>query len=524
MDGAGRLYVCERGADRVAVYDPAGTSLAAIPVKAPHAVAVHRRTGAVYVVGGNTVSKFAGPEGAKAVWTMDLPPVPGGTRPVFALDDGAERPILWLGQPQQMDWCKYILIRVEDLGEKPGEAREISDYAKRGLHSPVHLAADPVRDEVYVREWRGNWRGQAFVRFAAQGRRTNVPLSGNELAVGPDGLLYTRSFRGAEAGTWIQRFTHEGKVVPFPEANDIQMGKEGFWVDGSLRGATAIGMKGFDVAPSGDLYIMRYYSCRGGNRRQMAEKGYQFPQPWPTTWEALRPLVDVYHGVGSPKTTDLIRFFRQGAAGIRVDRQGNIYVADHIKPKGQYYPPEIADQLPAPNDAATYWDWPHGFQNWYLFNYGTLFKFAPAGGRIEPAEADDPGALMAGTRGKTFQYVTVTGALWQRPGIAPVPADTDRGHGGGCVCANSRFDLDAFDRIFVPDVNLFQVRVLDTNGNELTRFGRYGNPDCQGPEIALNWPAYVGCTREAVYVCDNLNRRIVRVTLGYAATAECRPE
>jgi hypothetical protein len=45
--------------------------------------------------------------------------------------------------------------------------------------------------------------------------------------------------------------------------------------------------------------------------------------------------------------------------------------------------------------------------------------------------------------------------------------------------------------------------------------------DSTGPEITLNWGSFVGATDEAVYVCDNLNRRIVRVRLGYEAEGSC---
>ena len=65
------------------------------------------------------------------------------------------------------------------------------------------------------------------------------------------------------------------------------------------------------------------------------------------------------------------------------------------------------------------------------------------------------------------------------------------------------------------------IAVLHANGNGITSFGRYGNADCRGPEITLNWGSFVGCSNKAVYVCDNLNRRIVRVGLDYAAAETC---
>ena len=71
----------------------------------------------------------------------------------------------------------------------------------------------------------------------------------------------------------------------------------------------------------------------------------------------------------------------------------------------------------------------------------------------------------------------------------------------------------------------FRVVVLDTNGNEIGTFGRYGNQDSAGPEslvpepgIPLAWPCAVGVSDRAIYVSDILNRRIVRVKLAYKKT------
>jgi len=54
------------------------------------------------------------------------------------------------------------------------------------------------------------------------------------------------------------------------------------------------------------------------------------------------------------------------------------------------------------------------------------------------------------------------------------------------------------------------------------RVGRDGNADGRGPDITLNWGSFVGCAERAVYVADNLNRCIVRVTLACEAEQTCR--
>ena len=121
--------------------------------------------------------------------------------------------------------------------------------------------------------------------------------------------------------------------------------------------------------------------------------------------------------------------------------------------------------------------------------------------------------------------VKVDGAEWVYTGIYPMP-------GGavwlGCSCFGSRFGVDGFGRVFMPDVATFSVRVIDARANPIIRFGGYGNMDSQGPEgpirtpaIPFAWPQYVALSDEAVYVSDVINRRIVRVRLNYEAEARC---
>ena len=181
------------------------------------------------------------------------------------------------------------------------------------------------------------------MRFdGATGRREDLSIRGDEMDVGPDGLLYCRSFRGGEVGSWITRYDRSGKVVPFKKArNPPAAGKHpGLWVLGSLRGATAVGMKGFDVAPNGDIYVLRYFSARGG-KGPWIKKGYKFPA-MPPGVGFLTPLIDVYGSEGELKRSGIVAYFMQCACGVRVDRAGNIYVADHIKPKGVYYAAGLA--------------------------------------------------------------------------------------------------------------------------------------------------------------------------------------
>jgi hypothetical protein len=82
--------------------------------------------------------------------------------------------------------------------------------------------------------------------------------------------------------------------------------------------------------------------------------------------------------------------------------------------------------------------------------------------------------------------------------------------------------------VFAPDPFRFSVEMLDTNGNQIARIGRYGNADSAGPgskvpdpEIALAWPNFVSVAGGKVYVCDSNNRRITVVRFDYGAEETC---
>ncbi|MFW6158864.1 MAG: hypothetical protein ACOC8E_05850, partial [Planctomycetota bacterium] len=107
---------------------------------------------------------------------------------------------------------------------------------------------------------------------------------------------------------------------------------------------------------------------------------------------------------------------------------------------------------------------------------------------------------------------------------------------GGCICVNSRFDLDYFNRSFAPEPLAYRVAVLDSAGNLITRVGRYGSVDdgrplvvvdggpaepntVGGDEVALFHPLYVAAhTDRRLFIADQGNARVLSVRLGYHAT------
>ena len=99
------------------------------------------------------------------------------------------------------------------------------------------------------------------------------------------------------------------------------------------------------VAPNGDVYWIHE---RGG-----------YAQPMRCA---------AINADGTVKKDSLLVFETGSPAAIRVDRQGCIYVLDHLKPLDRLVPDALADVATLRRDDR------------YIHNYGSLLKFKPTGG------------------------------------------------------------------------------------------------------------------------------------------------
>jgi hypothetical protein len=250
------------------------------------------------------------------------------------------------------------------------------------------------------------------------------------------------------------------------------------------------------------------------------------------------------------------------AVGPKFDQQGNIYIAEQVHPANVLAPAEFTGFIGPTKPGQHFSDWdPRGNPPQM---YGSIIKFSPKGGMVDwgtgyaglnqnPFEGQpklDPGlktvemGAFVGNDERYYCTAKVTGAEWVRFGISHVELFY-------CNCESTRFDVDLFGRVWYPDLCRFRVEVLDTNGNEITRFGGYGNAESMGPdspvvdpqtklvrprrpddpkdlkspfaepEIAFAWLIGVGATDQYAYMGDSLNRRLLRAKLVYAAEESC---
>jgi hypothetical protein len=297
-----------------------------------------------------------------------------------------------------------------------------------------------------------------------------------EMVAGLDGYLYYHARNHI-----IRRYDPTGRAVPFSSVGNNSI--EGFW-HGHTRGA------GMFVGRDGTIYV----PSAADNRKLEHMK------------------VKVIGADGKVRNDALIEVHNARMGGIAVDRAGNVYLGAQAVPKAGRIPAWFAGKLPDDSEAR------HPGNDYR--QYATIFKFPPTGGKIAP---DPRGEWVGHCQYKTVS-LSVSGALWTKR----LGCIGSHGRELGCHCETTRFDVDGFGRLFAPDVFRFCVYVLDPAGNEIARFGAYGNMDSRGsgspvpvPQIPFGWPLSVECAGGRVFVADVVNRRVVGVRFEHAASGEC---
>ncbi|HUT36039.1 MAG TPA: SMP-30/gluconolactonase/LRE family protein [Planctomycetota bacterium] len=498
-DKEGSLFVADKGHDRVAVFRPDGAFVGALKTTRPERVAVHRATGALYVLGGpgiNELVKFNSWKDPQPVATAKLPTFKhDGYRASMALDDQADPPVLWVGSHQGY-YARFTLIRIEDKGAAFGEQVDVGALAVKASPS-VGAVTDLNLDR--EREWLYANTGPRFDGRTGKREGISVPIprtsykQGAVIAAGLDGFLYLHS-SGKDKG--VYRFDRDLKPAPFAGADASYIPNAGSL---RLRG------RGITADPRGNVYLL-----------------WQKPKEAQSPGDAQDAnALAVYGPDGKVKNEKLVDAEIRSLSSVRVDFQGNLYLALGLRPGTDTLPPGLKGKLPA---GATDPDAVAGV-NFYPYIYGSIAKFGPEGGLIRKGAGGIPCNYNVGLT------TEVKGARWIFPGASNVPSwrtGTPYVKPDICLCESPRFDVDGFGRSFFPDAGRFRAGVIDTAGNEIGWFGTYGNQDSAGPgsavpvpDIPLCWPHAVAVGDEFVYVGDRLNRRVVRVKLACAAEESC---
>ncbi|MFH0980151.1 MAG: SMP-30/gluconolactonase/LRE family protein [Planctomycetota bacterium] len=507
-DAQGNVYVADHGNDRIAVFSPEGKPLAAIKVEGPVSVAVDGKRGTLYVL---TLPQEDPLRNSRHLWeikrlikikslkepqivgTHNLPR--GYSYPVLAIDSGADKPVLWIGN--YAGWGLWRMVDAEPGGALPDKAEMVAAGSQfpESLSGVEHLAVDPATERLYAAEYYTAYGAACWKAFDGRTGKA-LPLgkmNAADLAVGYDGCLY--GYRGGGGAASVFKWDSSGNPVSFSGTGKNESEKLPRDV-GPGDDTDREGVKGLDVAPDGSIYVMHF---RGASRK------------------GENARVCVVGPDGKVSKPEFIYHLTPKASSPRLDPQGNLYLLDTVLPEGAPPgPPEFAGAMAT--DKA--WDCYTGRFFGLRGIFGSVVKFPPAGGGVYGAEK--PAGKAAPTTCQDGKVVE--GAVWIKPHAAPVYGDANH----WCFCFAARMGMDRYGRIYVPQAPLRRVEVWDSEGNRLAVFGRYGNADNGGKDsirpvtgVPLNWPGNVAASDSAVYVGDTNNRRVVRVRLDYEAMASC---
>lgn len=492
-DAQGRIYVCDYGNNRVAVFDPDGKWIGKINVVAPDQVGLDRKTGAIYVLTCKRIDKTSVESKLIKFPALDKPASAevniGMPCCTMSVDSSGKSVNIWLARTfGEQAQPRRGVEKVEDLGDRLAPPVEVIKH--RPITDPYQIAASMVNDDVFIH----GYSDHVFARVDGKTGEIKVfpKIPGHDVAVGPNGeleVLLMSSYSPSLVD--VLQFDRDGNPANFAGNTAHALRK----LPGNKWGHGCTGSKGFSVSLRGDILVIG-----------AMDKVYG-------VW--------VFGPDGKLKENTAVKGLSGTDGSPLMDLAGNLYVAAAAKP-----PAEI---LPKPFDPAK------PPTRYYPWMYGSVIKFPPGGGTLHykppdakpgdwpPAGSDRMMKLVSNMRGTD---ALADGALWSRGGFTVTPASN--WSVGGCNCYTSRFGLDYWGRAFVPDVGQSSVLVLDGAGNTILRFGDYGNPDSAGPgsavpapEIPLAWPVAVSPGKNGVYVSDFVNRRIVRVDLVHAAEETC---
>jgi hypothetical protein len=496
VDGKGRLLVADYANNRAVILDEkSGKFLGSFEVPGPTWVGAHRKTGAVYIASRGEVIKYELGKDSKAVekGRCKLQPITtkykSRARRVLALDDSGEQTVLWSG----MAYGGAALMRCT---ETDGKFSDLEKAAYRPARTYWNLFPSLGRNKV------GCKVGHYTVRVLDEktGKTRDIRLtgsSGQTYRMGPNDEFYGMDH-------WrhgIRRWDSNGKFMPFDDSKNDKVFKGRLW---NQPNGTTSWERDFEVDRAGNVYVVHTGKVYHG-----------------------RKSIEKYDRSGKRLGTK-VWTVSDGCMGPRLDNRGNIYIAEAVRPSGVEVPEFFKGKLPEGKI-----DKRGSALQQYRWMYGSVLKFGPVGGAVLfpvidakrdvhrfdvkqiPAELKSvkvdtsQGDRVAVKPGK------VIGAKWMHYGVSYV-LDMHPSHNRRCHCTATEFEVDDFGRSYYTDQGLFRVVILDTAGNQIISFGRYGNQDATG-KIAFNWFTGLAFSEDYVYVADGSNRRVIRVKMTHAA-------
>ena len=571
-DSIGRVYVSDYMNDRIQIFDSEGKVLKVIPILKPAYINIHQKTGDIYVFSFLRAEVGYDPQpDVEPMMThlgafdnpivknkCPLPKIGGGGsyfwkayfKYTIEFDSWADKPTIWLmngntggasiaddgsvGNPRitQDDNCAQLYEETEGkLVLKQKFQDEVKKTVSR-LNPPIlwrqRLTVNPVTGKLYVLE------GDCGVMKAVNQlvelspdtgaiKLIDLPMGAEDLCFDQNGLLYIRTdimVVRYDPTTW--------KEIPFDygiekENHSYGMGaKAGNMVSAIMtpghRSFSFWHLGGIDVSVKGHIAVT---TCNGFEMETPAwhpgeahmkydGKPYK-PGVYPgrMRWGEIH----IWDKYGKPIKEDAVPGMGH-LNGIGIDQDDNIYMLTSAKRiiEGKQTDPAMG------NDSS-------GTVIKVLANKNKFYSSGGSGNISVPLPVAEQPKRSIDIAGMTTGWAE--GAEWLYGGIGLSKP-------GACICWNSRFSKDYFNRSFAPEIQNFSVAVIDSSGNLILRVGKYGNVDdgkpivaeggpketnsIGGDEVSLFYACYVASeTDKRLFIADAGNTRILSVKLGYHA-------
>ena len=561
-DSAGRLYVADHGNNRIQVIAPDGKYLKTIKVDEPQEIAVHAKTGEIYVLcfrrniesgAGHkdtlTLIKFGSldnpVERMRQTFTVVVPGDPremGFPVPLLAVDAWAAETRVWLTHESGVvrvyaergsKWELY------DDFEADVRRDGFTPHAMHGKHHG-YLIADPVRGHLYRISTRSRKtridpeEGKTWQWLSVGGLAHSLEqtMLWEDAAIGWNGLLHTRTLK------YIARFNPD----KFPATGPIVLGADNempfdYGVErhtvnrkaedtAKLRGVIDVSWamggpngynNGIGVSTRGDVMIL-------------TENYTNFAELIGGRTKAVEGTLDNIERRGKEDLKDPNRYRppqfpgRPGSANFvwRWNSKGEVLAADAVPglPLNSTFGIRMA-----PDGHFILGVGGHQNVDGKAHIGGSLAKFTSQNGKLfsesAPIKLDPLPDRAPDFFGNGRMWAQ--NMFWSVPGLDQLQFIGSATGDYPCQCYHCRFDTDPYGRTFMPSAYAYHVKIVDTAGNRICEVGRFGNADKpamkQGDtDIGFGQCSYLTTVSDKwLYIADDSNMRIIRLKLGYHA-------
>lgn len=550
-DNEGRIYVSDYMNNRIQIFSEGGKFIKTIKTPFPSKISFHPTTGDIYVLSWlinnpkledtrnfmptlHVYGSFDNPilkekydlPFLKSSGTQNALPHGGveGSEVMAELDLWGERPILWAAAARN----SLLPLNLYQLKDKKWEILSKSeDTVKNNLGAFKNPIQFPQVQNLYVNQMTGNLyigepdQVQNFSTLIEvnpiTGKCKEIPLPFQtvDMAFDINGFIYLRKV------DLVGRFDFSNwREIPF------DYGVEAIFVDYNGKkislvsalplpsvGSNQTYQGGMSVSPNGNIAISCFNGGDGnpspiGKVTNISYKLQNYPG------KISGQAIHIWDKHGKVLAEDTIPGLGR-VDGVWLDVNNNLFVMSAMHRV-------INSKVTLSNLSST------------------VMKFSLKKGKvISDLKREDliPLVLPVGSEPNRTNELTGLGNVWVE--------DSSWMYGGvgfsgkhlgtpglGCCCWHSNFTLDFYGRSFAPEVDQYDVAVLDSNGNLILKIGKYGNLDdgmplikeggspnpksIGGDEVSLFHAAFVATHSDnRVFIADFGNGRVVSVKLNY---------